>query len=109
MSTLDKNNDHLDKARLVSDAELIILNLTNTALAWVCKAPETDNIVNVLNRLQTNVTSDTSTSATVNVTSETNTSGPVEASSASINAGSVPPQPPSSTPSNRKNTKCDEK
>ena len=53
MSNPDKNNDHLDKARLVSDAERIILNLINTALAWVCEAPETNNIVNVLNRLQT--------------------------------------------------------
>ena len=57
MSHLNTNNHPLGAGGAgndVSDVGRFILNIANTALAWVNQPPETNNIQNVLNILQSN-------------------------------------------------------
>ena len=58
MSNNNENKCQPDSGQNVSDIERFILNLTNAALGLARQSPATVNIMNVLNRVQANVSSD---------------------------------------------------
>ena len=60
----------------MSDAERFILDLSDTALAWVNQPRETNNTQNVLNRLQSNNSSLFNTSAPLSTSSASMATNP---------------------------------